>query len=45
MVKVTCFCCKKATATCIVKDNGFKTYPACLTCKKQIRVVEAKKIS
>lgn len=33
-VKVACNCCRKATATVMVKDNGFKTYPVCGGCFK-----------
>jgi len=33
--KVACACCKKATAICLIKDGGFKTWPACVACKRE----------
>ncbi len=32
--KVACQVCRKAVAVAVVKDHGFKTYPACRTCEK-----------
>jgi hypothetical protein len=34
--KVSCMCCKKQTATVIVKDNGLRTYPACAECVRSL---------
>ncbi len=39
---VSCFCCRKAIAVKIIKDCGFRTYPACAFC---IRIMESSAVT
>ncbi len=36
---VACFCCRKARGVLMVTDNGFKTYPVCLGCRRRMILV------